>query len=99
MTRLDKIALWLGVVGVALIVTGVIIGRPDAVVDLSIQGAYFNRDVGSPAFADDAQAPVSSAGLLDPSDGNLWLGAGIALVAAGALVLVTRRLRARPTDS
>jgi len=38
---------------------------------------------------------VSSAGLLDPSDGNLWLGAGIALLAAGVLVLFTRRLRAR----
>lgn len=95
MARLDKIALWVVIVGAALVVAGVIIGPPEGVVDLSIQGAYFNRDVGSPAFADDAHAPVSSAGLLDPSDGNLWLGAGIALLAAGVLVLFTRRLRAR----
>ena len=97
MARLDKIALWLGILGAALIVTGVIIGRPEGVVDLTIQGAYFNRDVGSPAFADDAHAPVSSAGLLDLSDGNLWLGAGVALLAASAVALITRRLRARHT--
>jgi len=96
-TRLDKITVLLGIVGAALIITGVIIGKPDGVVDLSIQGAYFNREVGSPAFADDAHTPAASAGLLDPSDGNLWLGAGIVLVVASAMVLITRRLRARRT--
>lgn len=97
MDRLDRIALWLGIVGAALIVTGVIVGRPDVVVDLGIQGAYFNKDVGTPADVDvdDTYTTAPSAGLLDLSDGNVWLGAGIALVAAGAVVLLTRLLRAR----
>ncbi len=96
MDRLDRIALWLGLVGTALIVTGVIVGRPDVVVDLGIQGAYFNRDVGAPAFIDNqTYTTTPSAGLLDLSDGNVWLGAGIALLAASAVVLLARLLRAR----
>ncbi len=52
------------------------VGEPD----VQIEGAYFNRSVG-----EDAGVAVFSKvgpGLLDPSDGNLWLGAGIALVVA-----------------
>lgn len=75
-------------VGVALIVTGLIIGTPSG-----IEGAYFNRSVGVPAFA--GTFAQSRAGLLDPSDGNLWIGAGIAVLIVTGLALLFSR---RPSD-
>ena len=80
MTRIAWIAIGVAGCGAALVVAGVIVGRPVVVVE----GAYFNRSVGS--------AP----GLFDPADGNLWIGAGImALVAAVALAALAFVRRSR----
>ncbi len=66
--------------GIALVVTGLIVGEPHPVVE----GAYFNRSVGAPAFA--GVFATSRPEAFDPGDGNLWIGAGLALLLAGAAV-------------
>ena len=78
--------------GVTLIVVGVIVGGPH----VGIEGAYFNRSIGAPAYA--GVYATNHQGLLDPSDGNLWLGAGVALVVAtcGSLLVLLNRSRALP---
>ena len=85
MSRLVTAGAVLAICGVALIVLGFVIGRPHA----AVEGAYFDRPHGTygvPLFSQ------SGAGLLDPGDGNLWIGAGVAAlaVAAGLTVLARR---------
>jgi hypothetical protein len=56
---------------------------------VAVQGAYFNRPYGTSPVGLFSQ---SAAGLLDPADGNLWIGAGVAaLVVAAVLTLLARR--------
>jgi hypothetical protein len=68
--------------GVVLVGVGLIIGPPS----ISLEGAYFDRANGVPAYA--GVFSQSKPGLLDPADGNLWIGTGIAFIvlalAAGA---------------
>lgn len=55
-----------------------------------IEGAYFDRDIGSPTYSNDLNAHV-----LDPfAAGNayLWLGAAFALAIAGLVLLLLARL-------
>ena len=77
--------------GVALIVVGLIIGRPT----IGIEGALFNRSVGSGSPTSNVFVQTGN-GLADPADGNLWIGAGIAILLATAVLLVlVRRWRSR----
>lgn len=80
MTRVFNLPLLLGLVGGVLIVVGVAVGEPE----VEVEGAYFNRSVGEEAG--EAVFSKVGPGLLSPADGNLWLGAGIAvlIVAIGA---------------
>jgi hypothetical protein len=88
--RIDLWALAVACVGgIALIVTGLIIGKPA----VGIEGAYFNRSVGRPAFS--GVFAQSGTGLLDPSDGNLWIGAGIAILVVTGLLLGLAKARSR----
>jgi len=84
MTRGLRLALVLGVFAAVLIGVGLAVGGPET----EIEGAYFNRSVGS----DDVAFAQKRPGLLSPSDGNLWLGAGVAsAVAAVGAAAVSRR--------
>jgi hypothetical protein len=78
--------------GVILIVVGLVIGTPNP----SVQGAYFDRANGVPAYAGVFSA--SKPGVFDPADGNLWIGAGLALV-LGTLGTGVRRRIARRNSS
>jgi hypothetical protein len=66
--------------GVVLIIVGLIVGRPT----VGFSRAYFS---GPPFHATFAQ---TGTGLLDPADGNLWIGAGIAACLAAGVVLARR---------
>jgi hypothetical protein len=75
--------------GAGLIFVGLIVGRPT----FTVRGAYFDRSVGVPTFA--GVSANSGTGLFDPSDGNLWIGAGIAVLLITAVcVVLVRRWRA-----
>jgi hypothetical protein len=82
--RLHWIVAALTLVGAALVVTGVVVG-PAA---LGIEGAYFTRAAGTPAYEGVFTDWSSGDALLSVQDGNLFLGGGIAclLIASGALV-------------
>lgn len=71
-------------VGVGLVVTGAVVAnRSPEKVGLKIEGAYFNRSHGEPAYAGDFRARKG------PS-GAAWLVAGfLALAAAGAVAVAT----------
>jgi len=76
----------LAVAALLLVGAGLIVGGPDP----GIEGAYFNRSIGG----SDTQVLLGhDGGLLDPRDGNLWLGAGLGLAVAAASVLVAARRR------
>lgn len=93
MSRIAWIALGLAVCGVALVVAGVIVGRPEVALE-GAEGAYFNRSDGGVAYA--GVLGESGPGLFDPADGNLWIGAGImALVAAVVLASLALARRDR----
>jgi hypothetical protein len=63
----------------------------------SFEGAYFDRANGVPAYA--GVFSQSRPGLLDPADGNLWIGAGVAFIVLAVSVGISRRLRQRTTLS
>jgi len=73
------------IAGVALVLVGVVVGSPETT---SIEGAFFTRAAGELDGAGILEA--TDRGLLDPADGNLWLGAGVALLVAGAAQLLLR---------
>jgi hypothetical protein len=75
--------------GIALIVVGLIVGKPE----VGIEGAYFNRSVGAPAYS--GIVLRSGPGLFDPADGNLWMGAGVAVLGATVVSLVLVRVNGR----
>jgi hypothetical protein len=82
--RANRVLIAVVVVGVVLVAVGLIVGTPTP----SVEGAYFDRANGSPAFAGVFSA--SKPTLLDPADGNLWIGAGIALLLAVSTTLLWR---------
>lgn len=86
--RLRRIALVLALAGVALVVVGLMVGPADLI---GVEGAYFMRSAGTAAHGDSFHVVSSGDALLSPPDGNLWLGAGIALLLAAAGVLFAHR--------
>jgi len=78
-------------VGIGLMIAGLIIGTPT----LGLEGGYFNRSIGPPAFS--GVVARSGNGLLDPSDGNLWIGAGLAILGATAVALLVARGHSKGT--
>jgi hypothetical protein len=85
----------LGLLGVALVIVGLIIGAPT----VGIEGAYFNRSIGTPTYS--SVFRESGTGFFNPSDGNLWIGAGIAILVLVCAGLVLRRsgTQARRSES
>jgi hypothetical protein len=56
----------------------------------TIEGAYFNRSVGAPAYAGVFENDCDGFSLSNP---NLWLGAAVAFAVMGLAVLVLNRVR------
>lgn len=75
--------------GVVLVGVGLIVGPPS----ISFEGAYFDRANGVPAYA--GVFSQSKPGLLDPADGNLWIGAGIAFIVLALSAEAWRWIRRR----
>ncbi len=94
MSSRRPLTLLLAVIGVGLVLAGVGIGKPPP---QGIEGAYFTRESGTPAYSEVYSGSVS-ASLFSPSDGNLWIGAGIACcaIALGTLAVGRRRDGAPP---
>ena len=88
--RLSHCAVLLGLIGIALVLVGVGVGAPTPT---GIEGAYFTRASGTPTYS--SAFTASGLSLLDPQDGNLWMGGGIicCLEALTLLAIVTRRAR------
>jgi hypothetical protein len=83
-----RVAAAAAVCAVAAILTGLLIGPAGG-----IEGVEFD-----PRLNDPNDTPVvagGGAGLLDPSDGNLWLGAGIAFAILALVLLVAVRRSSR----
>ena len=78
---LPRLSLWLALVGAALLAAGVLIGPATFT---GIEGAYFTRAAGAPAHSSAFTAWGTGLSLASPSDGNLWLGAGLVLLVAAA---------------
>ena len=89
---LPRLSLLLALIGAGLVVAGVLVGPAHFT---GSEGAYFTRAAGTPAMDSALTTWGAGLALLSPGDGNLWLGAGIALllVAAGALLAHVRGLR------
>jgi hypothetical protein len=89
---LPRLSLLLALVGTALALAGVLVGPAHFT---GIEGAYFTRAAGTPGMDSAFTTWGMGLALLSPGDGNLWLGAGIALLlaAAGALLAHARGLR------
>lgn len=81
---LPRLSLALALAGAALVLTGILVGPASFA---GVEGAYFTRDGGRPLVAGVYRVSGSGLSLLSPADGNLWLGAGVALLltAIGAL--------------
>jgi hypothetical protein len=92
-TRTNRLLIACLIIGCILIAVGLIVGTPSA----SVEGAYFDRVNGAPKFAGVFSASRPS--LLDPADGNLWLGAGIVLILVAVCVAIGVRLRSASAAS
>jgi hypothetical protein len=80
---LARISLVLALLGGALALAGVLVGPAG----FAIEGASFTRAAGTAAYSGVFNDWGSGDTLLSPDDGNLWLGAGLALLVAAAGVL------------
>jgi len=82
---LPRLSLVLALIGAGLVVAGVLVGGDRSWVE-GIEGAYFTRASGTPAYSGVFSANFNPDGpqLLSLHDGNLWLGAGLALLVAAA---------------
>jgi hypothetical protein len=81
---LSRLSLLLALVGAGLVLAGVLTGGDTSWVG-GIEGAYFTRAAGTPAYSGIFHVTSDSGPqLFSPHDGNLWLGAGIALLLAAA---------------
>jgi hypothetical protein len=63
--------------------------------NFGIEGAYFNRSVGAPAYAGVFSGKGNALSPFHPLDSYLWLGAGIAFALSGLAVAVAGRRAAR----
>jgi len=94
---LARLSLLLALVGGGLVLVGVLVGGDTSWLGGGIEGAYFTRAAGTPAYSGVLTGSFNPDGpqLLSLHDGNLWLGAGIALLlaAAGALFAHAAGLR------
>jgi hypothetical protein len=89
--RANRMLILCLMIGCVLIAVGLSVGMPSA----SVEGAYFDQVNGAAKFQGVFSA--SSPSLLDPADGNLWLGAGIVLIVVAACGAVRVRLRSGST--
>jgi hypothetical protein len=89
---LPRLSSALALVGGLLVAVGALVGAASVA---GIEGAYFTRAAGSPAYSSAFTATGDGLSLFSPEDGNLWLGAGVAclLLAGGALLAHVRGLR------
>jgi len=79
---LPRLSLLLALVGAGLVVAGALVGGDTSWVQ-GIEGAYFTRGAGTPAYSGVFDA-IGEPQLLSVHDGNLWLGAGIVLLLTAA---------------
>jgi hypothetical protein len=79
---LPRLSLLLALVGGGLVLAGVLVGGDTSWIG-GIEGAYFTRAAGMPAYSGVFDA-IGEPQLLSVHDGNLWLGAGIVLLLAAA---------------
>jgi hypothetical protein len=86
MIRWNRIVMACLAGGLVLVAVGLIVGPPG----IGLEGAYFDRANGVPAYA--GVFSESRPGLLDPADGNLWIGAGVVLIAIAIGIGIWRRL-------
>jgi hypothetical protein len=93
---LPRLSLVLALVGAGLVLAGALVGGDMSWVG-GIEGATFTRAAGTPAYSGVFSGSFNPDGpqLLSLHDGNLWLGAGIALLLAafGALLAHVAGLR------
>lgn len=89
---LPRLSLVLALAGATLVLAGVLMGP--ASVD-RLEGAWFTRAAGDAAISRSFRVSGSGLSLLGPGDGNLWLGAGIALLVAAAGGLFAHRAGVR----
>ncbi len=89
---LPRLSLLLALAGAALVLVGALVGGDTSWVG-GIEGATFTRAVGTPAYSGVFSGTFNPDGpqLLSLHDGNLWLGAGIALLLAAAGALFAHR--------
>jgi hypothetical protein len=79
---LPRLSLLLALAGAGLAAVGVLIGGDTSWIQ-GIEGAYYTRAVGTPAYSGVFDLTSDSGPqLLSLHDGNLWLGAGLALLLA-----------------
>jgi hypothetical protein len=78
-----RLSLLPALAGAALVLVGVLVGPPGFA---GAQGAYFTRAAGIPSHSR-AFIAWGEDSLLSGSDGNLWLGAGIACLAIALAAL------------
>jgi len=82
---LPRLSLLLALVGAGLVLAGVLVGPAHFT---GIEGAYFTREAGTPAVDSALRTWGTGLALVSPHDGNLWLGAGVALLVAAAVALL-----------
>ncbi len=82
---LPRLSLLLVLVGGGLVLAGVLVGPAHFT---GIEGAYFTRAAGTPSMDSALTTWGAGLALVSPQDGNLWLGAGIALLLAAAAGLI-----------
>jgi hypothetical protein len=90
---LPRLSLVLALVGGGLVLAGVLVGGDTSWIG-GIEGAYFTRAAGTPAYSGVFDA-IGEPQLLSLHDGNLWLGAGIALLLVGAAGMFAHAARLR----
>jgi hypothetical protein len=82
---LPRLSLLLALVGAGLVLAGTLVGGDTSWIR-GFEGATFTRAAGTPAYSGVFSGSFNPDGpqLLSLHDGNLWLGAGIALLLAAA---------------
>ena len=78
---LPRLSLLLAILGGLLVAAGILIGGDTSWVG-GIEGAFFTRAAGTPAYSGVFSGSFDPDGpqLLSLHDGNLWLGAGVVLL-------------------
>jgi hypothetical protein len=76
--RRSHVAIALLILGALLVMVGLLVGEPGKAV---LEGTYCNRTNCAAAYVGGGPP-----GLLDAGDGNLWIGAGLAVTSIAATV-------------